>query len=51
MESGTWRGVFTVFMFRGVPRDIFMWAWSSRRKNDFDSAWPTCHWNKMRSYL
>jgi cytochrome c oxidase cbb3-type subunit 4 len=37
MDAGEWRGVFTVVMlvmFLG----IFVWAWSSRRKTDFDEA-------------
>lgn len=37
MESGTWRGLFTLFMFLAFL-GTFLWAWSSRRKNDFDSA-------------
>jgi len=37
MDAGEWRGVFTVVMlvmFIG----IFVWAWSSRRKTDFEEA-------------
>ena len=37
MDAGTWRGVFTVvmlLMFVG----ICLWAWSSRRKDDFAEA-------------
>lgn len=37
MEPGTWRGLFTVFMFVAFIA-IFFWAWSARRKNDFDAA-------------
>lgn len=35
MEPGTWRGLFTVFMFLAFIA-IFLWAWSSRRKTEFD---------------
>lgn len=37
MDAGTWRGVFTALMlllFVGVC----LWAYSSRRKKDFDEA-------------
>ncbi|MBT8445904.1 MAG: cbb3-type cytochrome c oxidase subunit 3 [Gammaproteobacteria bacterium] len=37
MDAGTWRGVFTALMlllFIGVC----FWAYSSRRKKDFDEA-------------
>ena len=37
MDAGDWRGVFTavmLLMFVG----ICVWAWSSRRKTDFDEA-------------
>jgi len=37
MEPGTWRGLFTAFMFLAFI-GIFLWAWSSRRKKDFDQA-------------
>jgi len=37
MEAGTLRGLFTLFMFLAFL-GTFLWAWSSRRKNDFDSA-------------
>jgi cytochrome c oxidase cbb3-type subunit 4 len=37
MEPGTWRALFTVFMFL-VFVGIIVWAWSSRRKKDFDEA-------------
>lgn len=37
MEPGIWRGLFTLFMFLAFL-GTFLWAWSSRRKNDFDSA-------------
>ena len=37
MEPGTWRGLFTLFMFLAFL-GTFLWAWSSRRKHDFDSA-------------
>ena len=37
MEAGIWRGLFTLFMFLAFI-GIFLWAYSSRRKNDFDEA-------------
>jgi cytochrome c oxidase cbb3-type subunit 4 len=37
MEPGIWRGLFTVFMFLAFI-GVFFWAWSSRRKNDFNEA-------------
>lgn len=37
MEPGTWRALFTAFMFLAFIGIIF-WAWSSRRKKDFDEA-------------
>lgn len=37
MDAGTWRGLFTLFMFIAFI-GIFFWAWSSRRKNDFEEA-------------
>ena len=37
MEPGTWRALFTMFMFLAFI-GIFLWAYSSRRKNDFDEA-------------
>jgi cytochrome c oxidase cbb3-type subunit 4 len=37
MEPGTWRGLFTVFMFLAFI-GIVLWAWSNRRKKDFDEA-------------
>jgi len=37
MEPGIWRGVFTLFMFLAFI-GIFVWAYSSRRKTDFDEA-------------
>ena len=37
MEAGTWRGLFTLFMFLAFL-GTFIWAWSARRKNDFDDA-------------
>jgi cytochrome c oxidase cbb3-type subunit 4 len=35
LEPGIWRGVFTVFMFVAFI-GIFIWAYSSRRKGEFD---------------
>jgi len=37
MEPGTWRGLFTLFMFAAFI-GIVLWAWSSRRKKDFAEA-------------
>jgi cbb3-type cytochrome oxidase subunit 3 len=37
MDAGTWRGIFTLFMVVAFT-GIFLWAYSSRRKNDFDEA-------------
>ena len=37
MDAGTWRGIFTVLMLTLFVA-IFFWAWSSRRKDDFDEA-------------
>ena len=37
MEAGEWRGLFTLFMFLAFI-GIFLWAYSSRRKKDFDEA-------------
>ena len=37
MEAGTLRGLFTLFMFVAFF-GTFFWAWSSRRKKDFDAA-------------
>jgi cytochrome c oxidase cbb3-type subunit 4 len=37
MDAGEWRGVFTVVMFI-LFIGIFVWAYSSRRKKDFDEA-------------
>ena len=37
MEAGEWRGLFTLFMFLSFV-GIFLWAYSSRRKKDFDEA-------------
>ncbi len=37
MDPGTWRGMFTVFMFLAFI-GVFIWAWSSRRKHDFHEA-------------
>ena len=37
MEPGTWRALFTLFMFLAFI-GIFFWAWSSRRKSDFVEA-------------
>ncbi len=34
MDAGTWRGLFTLFMFVAFVL-IFFWAWSSRRKAEF----------------
>ena len=37
MEAGTLRGLFTLFMFIAFI-GIFFWAYSARRKNDFNEA-------------
>lgn len=37
MEAGAWRGIFTLFMFLAFV-GIFLWAYSSRRKQEFDEA-------------
>ncbi|MGI9290343.1 MAG: cbb3-type cytochrome oxidase subunit 3 [Gammaproteobacteria bacterium] len=37
MDAGLFRGLFTVFMFVAFM-GIAMWAYSSRRKADFDEA-------------
>ncbi len=37
MEPGIWRAFFTLFMFLAFI-GIFLWAYSSRRKNDFEEA-------------
>jgi cytochrome c oxidase cbb3-type subunit IV len=37
MEPGTWRGLFTAFMFLAFI-GIVLWAWSKGRKKDFDAA-------------
>ena len=37
MEPGVLRGLFTLFMFLAFI-GICLWAWSSRRKNDFEVA-------------
>ena len=37
MDAGTWRGLFTLFMFIAFL-GICWWAWSSRRKDDFEAA-------------
>jgi cytochrome c oxidase cbb3-type subunit 4 len=37
MDAGTWRGVFTVIMFL-LFAAICIWAWSGRRKKDFEEA-------------
>ena len=34
MEPGTWRGLFTLFMFIAFI-GVFFWAWSSSRKAEF----------------
>ena len=37
MDAGTWRGIFTavmLFLFVG----LVIWAWSSKRKKDFEAA-------------
>ena len=37
MDAGTWRGIFTVIMFVLFVA-LCVWAWSSKRKADFDEA-------------
>ena len=37
MDAGDWRGIFTIIMFV-LLIGICLWAWSSRRKADFDEA-------------
>ena len=37
MDAGTWRGIFTVIMFV-LFIGLWIWAWSSKRKADFDEA-------------
>ena len=37
MDAGDWRGVYTLLMFL-LFVGICIWAWSSRRKTDFDEA-------------
>jgi cytochrome c oxidase cbb3-type subunit IV len=37
MDAGDWRGVFTLVMFV-LFIGICVWAWSGRRKSDFDEA-------------
>jgi len=37
MDAGLLRGLFTLFMFIAFI-GIFLWAYSSRRKSDFDEA-------------
>ena len=37
MDAGTWRGVFTVVMLL-LFIGICIWAFSSRRRRDFDEA-------------
>ena len=37
MDAGDWRGVFTLVMFV-LFIGICIWAWSGRRKSDFDEA-------------
>ena len=37
MDAGTWRGLFTLFMFVAFL-GIFFWAYSARRKGDFEEA-------------
>jgi len=37
MEPGTWRALFTAFMFVAFI-GVVLWAYSSRRKNDFNEA-------------
>ena len=37
MDAGLLRGLFTLFMFLAFLGIVF-WAWSARRRNDFDAA-------------
>jgi len=37
MDAGVWRGIFTVVMFV-LFIALCIWAWSGRRKADFDAA-------------
>jgi len=37
MDAGTWRGIFTLVMLVLFVALCF-WAWSSKRKADFDEA-------------
>ncbi|RMF96578.1 MAG: cbb3-type cytochrome c oxidase subunit 3 [Gammaproteobacteria bacterium] len=37
MDAGTWRGIFTVVMLL-LFVGICIWAYSSRRRSDFDEA-------------
>jgi len=37
MDAGLLRGLFTLFMFLAFIGVVF-WAWSSRRRKDFDDA-------------
>lgn len=37
MDAGTWRGLFTLAMLL-LFVGICAWAWSSRRKADFEAA-------------
>jgi cytochrome c oxidase cbb3-type subunit 4 len=37
MDAGEWRGMFTVVMFI-LFIGVFVWAYSSRRKTDFEEA-------------
>ena len=37
MDAGTWRGIFTAIMLL-LFVGLVIWAWSSKRKQDFDEA-------------
>lgn len=37
MDAGTWRGIFTLVMLVLFVA-LWIWAWSSKRKSDFDEA-------------
>lgn len=37
MDAGIWRALFTLLMFLSFI-GICLWAWSSRRKGDFEEA-------------
>ena len=37
MDPGTWRGIFTLIMLL-LFIGICIWAWSSKRKQDFEAA-------------